>query len=92
VTTPLVPTDYIRISFDESFNLNSLSSTVTILSYGTFIPTKIGNSILIDSITQQSVLNAKLVFTLVGVLMPFTTATTYINITIATFDNYYHIL
>ena len=53
---------------------------------------RIGNSVFINSITQIPVLNATLVFTLRGILMPYTTATTYINISIQTSDNYYHIL
>ena len=74
LSTPLTPTDYLIISFDKAFDLSAVGSNLTISGFGTFTLSKYNNSLLqVTSISQQPVLNARLIFTIAGIKMPFTT-------------------
>ena len=84
LSTPLAPTDYLIIVFDSAFDLSKVGTSITISGYGVLTLIKIGNTLQITSISQQSVLNARLIFTLSGVLMPFTINSKAINISLTT--------
>lgn len=92
LSTPLSPTDYLIIEYDSSFDLSKVGTSLTISGYGVLTLTKIGNTIQITSISQQAIINARLIFNISGVLMPFTSASKYINISLATSEKYYRIV
>jgi hypothetical protein len=92
LSTPLFQTDYLQIIFDPSFGLSGVGNTVSISGYGVLTLTKLGTNLIISSISQQAVLNARLIFTISGITMPFTTSVKYINVSLLTSDNYYRII
>jgi hypothetical protein len=92
LSTPLFQTDYLQIIFDPSFGLSGVGNTVTISGYGVLALTKLGTNFIISSISQQAVLNARLIFTIAGITMPFTASVKYINVSLLTSDNYYRII
>lgn len=90
-STPLNPTDYLILSFDKAFDLSAVGSTITISGFGTFTLSKYNNSLLqVTSISQQSVLNARLIFTIAAVKIPFTTLPAYLNISLQTSEKIYY--
>lgn len=91
LSTPLAPTDYLILNFDKAFDLSAVGSTIAISGFGTFTLAKYNNSILqVTSISQQPVLNARLIFTIAGIKMPFTTSPADIDISLQTSEKIYY--
>lgn len=90
LSTPLAPTDYLILSFDKAFDLSAVGTTIAISGFGTFTLAKYNNSMLqVTSISQQPVLNARLIFTIAGIKMPFTTGSANIDISLQTSEKIY---
>lgn len=88
LSTPLFQSDTLTITFPSGFSLALVGSSVTIASYGVLPLTRYDNSCLISSISSQAVLNARLIFSISGISMPFTTSPTSITVSLATTGNY----
>jgi hypothetical protein len=92
LSTPLFQSDTLTISFPAAFGLSGVGSTVTIAGYGVLTLTRYGNDCMISSISSQSVLNARLIFNISSITMPFTANTNTITISLSTSNNYTRIL
>lgn len=92
LSTPLVSTDSVHILFPSSFNLNSVTaSQIAIAGFSNFPLTKLGNQLILTANLNSPVLNAILQFSISGIGIPFSCASTTIQFSLLTYDNYYRI-
>ena len=80
------------MNFDSAFSLSQVSKTININSFGVKTITVINNNIEISAISSQPIINAVIKFSLIGLMMPFTTNPVYINISLITNDYYNKII
>ena len=88
--TPLQNNDQIHITFSTDFDLTSLSAnTVSVASFGTFPLTKISaNKIILTAAVTSPTFDANLIFSVPSIGIPFTTASTSIQVSVLTSNNY----
>lgn len=92
LSTPLYPSDTLTIVFPPAFGLSAVANTVSISGFGTMTLTRFDNNLLISSISSQPALNARLIFAIAGITMPFNTLPYTLTLTLGTAGNYSRIV
>lgn len=92
LSTPLFQTDTLSILFPPAFTLTSVPTSLTVAGFGTLTLTRYDSNLLISSISSQAVLNARLIFNISSVGMPFTTTPYTLSLTLGTSGNYSRIM
>ena len=90
LSTPLATTDILRLAMDSQFDLATVSTTIAISGYGTHVFTRSSSNTLQGQglVTSDIPSGSQLIFSIEGVVMPFTTASAPINISVSTNGNF----